>query len=339
MMPTLHVGDHIYTSKVAYGWKIHGTDVAIGGTSLPARGDVIVFRYPVNPREDFIKRVIGLPGDEVRVQGRELAIKRAGDAELEEIAREPLAQPCEAETGVIAKDCTVYTETIDGRSYEVEYYGASDSEGVAAARTFVVPDGHLFVLGDNRNRSHDSLAWSVTVEAVAADKLLVLRDLREATPHHMFSVRREDSVDDQHDIIEYVAQPAGRATRVGVEVWHDPPRGIAAEVDAAGEALGLAPDDSLREGGRTGMHDGAHHVVFGVPESKTFVHITCGEASCDNADAAVSLARRAETRARQRGLFIDPDAERLRPYLPLEYVKGRAERIWLPTGRFLQPIR
>src|SRR5690606_28941687 len=132
------------------------------------RGEVIVFRYPIDESEDFIKRVIGLPGDEVKVSGRTIAIKRAGEQEFEVVPRERLEQRCLDEQGKVEPNCTLFQETLDDNTYLVRYIVSLDERGdlVQKSRVLRVPEDHLLVMGDNRNQSHDSLAWTVRVEAV-----------------------------------------------------------------------------------------------------------------------------------------------------------------------------
>ena len=112
MMPTLRSGDHIFVNKFAYGIQIPFTTTVVGGfLGAPRRGDVIVFRYPVDESEDFIKRVIGLPGDTVRVEGNKVSIKRPGEAEFEELRRTKLDEKCLDDAAVNAvPHCTLYEE-------------------------------------------------------------------------------------------------------------------------------------------------------------------------------------------------------------------------------------
>jgi len=153
MMPTMHHGDHFFTSKLAYG-------LGLGEPSVPARGDVVVFRYPLKESEDFVKRVIGGPGDVVQLQGRSVSIRRAGADDFEELTRVELTDSCldESATRPVA-GCTMYSETLDGQTYRVQYMRADEGGLLPGIQTFEVPAGHIFVLGDNRNRSHDSAAW------------------------------------------------------------------------------------------------------------------------------------------------------------------------------------
>jgi signal peptidase I len=174
MLPTLRIGDYILVAKWPYGysrysfpWEIPPFDGRIM-SRLPERGDVIVFR-PTGARGDFVKRVIGLPGDTIQVQGGMLIVNGAN------IPRESRGRfampvsansPCRVVPPAIAMTATdengdtsclypAYRETLPGgRSYlvldQVENPGADDFGPVR------VPDGQVFMMGDNRDDSLDS---------------------------------------------------------------------------------------------------------------------------------------------------------------------------------------
>jgi len=121
MKPTLLVGDHILVSKFIYGIKIPLTDKTIIKLGKPKRGDVVVFKYPLDTKKDYIKRVIGLPGDRVELVNKQLFINGR-------VTDDPHA------------------------SYSV--YGNLRNFGPVT-----VPANHLFVMGDNRDESSDSRVW------------------------------------------------------------------------------------------------------------------------------------------------------------------------------------
>ncbi len=141
MMPTLLKGDFIFVQKFAYGLKLPVTETKIIETGEPERGDVVVFRLPSEPSINYIKRVIGLPGDEIVLEDQRLTI----NGELM-----PL---------VIADDFSRthprFIETLDEREHSV--YILSFDYTTKAGR-YTVPEGHYFVMGDNRDRSNDSRA-------------------------------------------------------------------------------------------------------------------------------------------------------------------------------------
>ncbi|MBT8103110.1 MAG: signal peptidase I [Gammaproteobacteria bacterium] len=139
MMPTLLEGDFIFVQKYAYGLRVPVTETKIIETGEPERGDVIVFRLPSDPSINYIKRVIGLPGDEIIYERQRLTIN---------------GQTVELKQGPHASfDAPVFVEDLDGRVHDILVTNPrfSTRDG-----TYRVPEGHYFVMGDNRDRSRDS---------------------------------------------------------------------------------------------------------------------------------------------------------------------------------------
>ncbi len=153
MEPGLVTGDYVVVSKFAYGWSTASLPFnppVRGGRLLgrsPERGDVVVFRLPRDPKEAWIKRVVGLPGDTVQVRGGQVFVNG------KPIRREPLAATQDHD----APDRRVLTvqETLDtGRRY-VTYDGGFGQPGDDTG-VYRVPAGHYFMMGDNRDNSLDS---------------------------------------------------------------------------------------------------------------------------------------------------------------------------------------
>jgi len=139
MMPTLLKGDFIFVKKFAYGLRLPVTETEIIETGEPERGDVIVFRLPTDPSVNYIKRVVGLPGDNIVYERHRLVI----NGELVDLEASPAATPAEP----------VFVEQLGEREHDIliENPGYSINDG-----SYVVPEGHYFVMGDNRDNSKDS---------------------------------------------------------------------------------------------------------------------------------------------------------------------------------------
>lgn len=155
MIPTLQVGDYLFVSKYSYGYSQYSLPfkmVTFPGRLFytePERGDVAVFKKPTSPNIDYIKRIIGLPGDTVRmVEGRLYVNKQQVEREL--VDSYPLAEPFGGE-----KNYNQYQETLPNgvRHLIVEQ---SDNAVLDNTMEFKVPAGHFFVMGDNRDGSQDS---------------------------------------------------------------------------------------------------------------------------------------------------------------------------------------
>ncbi len=148
-VPTLESGDYAIASKFAYGYGRYSLPVDLGfeGSLFhrsPTRGDVVIFKLPDNPSTDYVKRLVGLPGDRVQLKGGSLFL----NGQL--VPREPAGT-----TTVDSEVFQVFRETIaSGRSYDVAEL--SDNSRGDNTREFTVPDGQLFFLGDNRDNSVDS---------------------------------------------------------------------------------------------------------------------------------------------------------------------------------------
>lgn len=154
MLPTLHVGDFILVNKFAYGVRLPVLNSKIIGVSEPERGDVLVFRYPKNPQVDYIKRVVGLPGDKIGYFNKTIYIN--GEAVAQQ-TKEKSAKML----GVIPVNSELRVETLGLHTHELLVEpGRRLIEG-----EMVVPKGEYFVMGDNRDNSNDSRFWGTVPEA------------------------------------------------------------------------------------------------------------------------------------------------------------------------------
>ena len=154
MIPTLEVGDFILVNKYAYGIRLPVIGTKIMDVAAPERGEVMVF---IPPHEDkyYIKRVIGLPGDTVRYEGRDLYING-------ELISKEVKGAIQVDTNVGALPGTLYTETINGIEHATQHI---DGVGQRRSRTsWVIPNGHYFMMGDNRDNSSDSRVWGAVPE-------------------------------------------------------------------------------------------------------------------------------------------------------------------------------
>jgi len=148
MLETLQIGDHLLVNKIAYGTPV---DIPFTGIMLfhvpgfgrPEHGDILVFKYPQNPKRDFIKRVIGVGGDTIEI--RDKTVYRNGQRLQEPYAvhRDPNTLPA----------------------------GTSPRDNVAP---FKVPEGKLFMMGDNRDQSLDSRFWGFVDESQVRGKAFIL---------------------------------------------------------------------------------------------------------------------------------------------------------------------
>jgi len=134
MEDNLKIGDHIIVNKFIYGPAVAGPLSALFPLRDVARGDIVVFRYPLQPDTDFVKRVIGLPGDTVSIRDKRVSINGR-----------PLDEPY-----VVYDDPRIYPD----QQFLPEPYRSRDQFG-----PFVVPEGQYFAMGDNRDRSSDSRYW------------------------------------------------------------------------------------------------------------------------------------------------------------------------------------
>jgi hypothetical protein len=198
---------------------------------------------------------------------------------------------------------------------------ASEADALALARLI---QGRVPTASKDRSR---------LPELLTAGDLAGWKELLPATP---------PPERDEYDRMRLDGSIRDAAYSVDLRVWRRPAEGVAAKRAAlAAEIPGATPAEGVAPGavsGPTAVGQGTQF-LFAVPATETVVQMNCSSGLCPGPEEAGALASRAYQKAQDAGNFVDPNAERPRPYVPRGHVKGRAERIWLPLPRFWLPVR
>jgi len=167
MIPTLMIGDFILVNKFSYGFKVPFSDMSLGepfninldpiylfGESQPKRGDVIVFKYPEDPSTNYIKRVIGLPGDTIEIRKKVVYINDQ-EIKTEEIDGKAIMDDMDDK---FKKYNLKFFKATTGEAQHVIQQDEDNYYKVDLEKT-VIPEGKFFMMGDNRDFSYDSRFW------------------------------------------------------------------------------------------------------------------------------------------------------------------------------------
>jgi signal peptidase I len=173
MMPTLIAGDFIVVNKYSYGIRLPVWNKTLIKLGKPSRGDVFVFHYPKDPSIDYIKRVIGLPGDEIRYENKELIIN---GERVNKILHEKYSYMLNDNQMIDAKK---FIETLDNSKYSLIVHDVPSED-----YKFNVPDGHYFAMGDNRDNSSDSRFWGFVPDELLVGKAFFIW-LNFSQPHRI----------------------------------------------------------------------------------------------------------------------------------------------------------
>jgi signal peptidase I len=175
MMPTLLVGDFILVEKFSYGIKDPIFRTKLIETGEPDRGDVVVFKFPNDPNVDYIKRIIGLPGDKIIYRNKQLYITEACDGQQPCPTEKAVKQIYSSKTDYISRGAYLeeYTEDLGDKNHSILRNPRAIDQTArykpvqpgTAINEWIVPDSSYFAMGDNRDNSEDGRYWGFVPEA------------------------------------------------------------------------------------------------------------------------------------------------------------------------------
>ena len=183
MIPTLQVGDFILVNKFTYGIRLPIVSKKLVEINSPKRGDVMVFHYPENPSVDYIKRVVGLPGDSITYRNKKVFVNGAPQEQQHD------GEYNYVESGLKFAHTERYNENLDGHTHAILINPEVPGIHLGAIAEFphreacsysddevrcTVPSGHYFMLGDNRDNSRDSRYWGFVPDNMIVGKAFLI---------------------------------------------------------------------------------------------------------------------------------------------------------------------
>ncbi|XOZ35212.1 signal peptidase I [Halomonadaceae bacterium KBTZ08] len=157
MLPTLEVGDFILVNKFTYGLRVPVAHWELLDLGDPKRGDIMVFHYPEEPSVNYIKRVVGLPGDRIAYEGKRLYVN---------------GEPVSSTFVAGLREQELHREQLGRHQFRTLY--AQRPTDPKAEGEWTVPEGHYFVMGDNRDNSRDSRYWGMVPDRYVVGKAFAI---------------------------------------------------------------------------------------------------------------------------------------------------------------------
>ncbi len=183
MVPSLLIGDFILVNKFTYGVRIPVINKKIVEVNLPKRGDVMVFRYPVDPAKDYIKRVVGIPGDTIEYRNKRLTVNGLA------VVTEKTGVYTDVDERLRMEQFDAYSEKLGDKPHALVVRPGLPTLNLGSVRQFPaknncayneegltckVPDGHYFMMGDSRDNSEDSRYWGFVPEENIVGKAVLV---------------------------------------------------------------------------------------------------------------------------------------------------------------------